>query len=385
MGETNIKKFRANRKKRLYYFDYSLFLMLIILFAFGMVMLYSVSAYQGNLKFGDSAYYLKRQALFGAAGMLILFVMIKVGYSFLDRLSGLLYFVALLLCVAVNFMGSSGGGSVRWFRLGPLNVQPSEIAKVAVIIFLAHLISRSNKGLRSTANILKAFFLVVPFVVVIAYSNLSTAIIVAGIAFIMLFVAGKKSMVFIVILLIGVLGVTLFIVFQGYRSNRISVWLHPEDYPDGFQTMQALYAIGSGGVFGRGLGASMQKLGFVPAANNDMIFSIICEELGIIGAIGLIILYILFAWRCLVIAVNAVDQFGSFLVIGIMTHISLQVVLHVAVCTNTIPNTGVTLPYISYGGSALLMLLFEAGIVLSVSAKIPIPLEADDEGTVLTR
>ena len=385
MGETNIKKFRANRKKRLYYFDYSLFLMLIILFAFGMVMLYSVSAYQGNLKFGDSAYYLKRQALFGAVGMLILFVMIKVGYSFLDRLSGLLYFVALLLCVAVNFMGSSGGGSVRWFRLGPLNVQPSEIAKVAVIIFLAHLISRSNKGLRSTANILKAFALVIPFVVVIAYSNLSTAIIVAGIAFIMLFVAGKKSMVFIVILIIGALGVALFIIFQGYRSNRISVWLHPEDYPDGFQTMQALYAIGSGGVFGRGLGASMQKLGFVPAANNDMIFSIICEELGIIGAIGLIILYILFAWRCLVIAVNAVDQFGSFLVIGVMTHISLQVVLHVAVCTNTIPNTGVTLPYISYGGSALLMLLFEAGIVLSVSAKIPIPLEADDEGTVLTR
>ncbi len=384
MGEANIKKFKRSRTKRLYYFDYSLFLMLIILFAFGMVMLYSVSAYQGNLKFGDSAYYLKRQALFGAVGMLILFIMIKVGYSFLDRLSGLFYFVSLILCVAVNFMGSSGGGSVRWFRLGPLNVQPSEIAKVAVIIFLAHLISRSNKGLRSTANIIKAFLFVIPFVVVIAYTNLSTAIIVAGIAFIMLFVAGKKSMIFVVLLIIGALGVALFIIFQGYRSNRISVWLHPEDYSEGFQTMQALYAIGSGGVFGRGLGASMQKLGFVPAANNDMIFSIICEELGIIGAIGLMVLYILFAWRCLVIALNAVDQFGSFLVIGIMTHISLQVVLHVAVCTNTIPNTGVTLPYISYGGSALIMLLFEAGIVLSVSAKIPIPAEAD-EGTVLTQ
>ena len=221
--------------------------------------------------------------------------------------------------------------------------------------------------------------------VVIAYTNLSTAIIVAGIAFIMLFVAAKKSMIFIVILLIGAAGVALFIVFQGYRSNRISVWFHPEDYSEGFQTMQALYAIGSGGIFGRGLGASMQKLGFVPAANNDMIFSIICEELGIVGAIGLIVLYILFAWRCLVIAVNAVDQFGSFLVIGIMTHISLQVVLHVAVCTNSIPNTGVTLPYISYGGSALIMLLFEAGVVLSVSAKIPIPLESDEEGTVLVQ
>ena len=337
MSEANIKKFKRSRTKRLYYFDYSLFLMLIILFAFGMVMLYSVSAYQGNLKFGDSAYYLKRQAFFGAAGMLILFIMIKVGYSFLDKLSGLLYFVSLILCVAVNFMGSSGGGVL----------------------------------------------LILPFVVVIAYSNLSTAIIVAGIAFIMLFVAGKKSLVFVVLLIIGALGVVLFIVFQGYRSNRILVWFHPEDYTEGFQTMQALYAIGSGGVFGRGLGASMQKLGFVPAANNDMIFSIICEELGIIGAIGLMILYILFAWRCLVIALNAVDQFGSFLVIGIMTHISLQVVLHVAVCTNSIPNTGVTLPYISYGGSALIMLLFEAGIVLSVSAKIPIPAEAD-EGTVLT-
>ena len=384
MSETNIKKFRRSRTKRLYYFDYSFFLILVVLFAFGLVMLYSVSAYQGNLKFGDSTYYLKRQAMFGAIGMLILFIVIKTGYAFLDKLSGIIYIISLVLCVAVNFMGSSGGGSVRWFRVGPLNVQPSEIAKLAIIIFLAHLISRSNKGLRETKNILKAFLLVIPFVVVIAYTNLSTAIIVAGIAFVMLFVAARRSMIFVVILIIGALGVALFIVFQGYRSNRILVWFHPEDYSDGFQTMQALYAIGSGGVFGRGLGASMQKLGFVPAANNDMIFSIICEELGIIGAVGLIVLYILFAWRCLVIALNATDQFGSFLVIGIMTHISLQVVLHVAVCTNTIPNTGVTLPYISYGGSALIMLLFEAGIVLSVSAKIPIPLESD-EGTVIAQ
>ena len=146
MSETNIKKFKRRRAKRLYYFDYSLFLILIILFAFGMVMLYSVSAYQGNLKFGDSTYYLKRQAFFGAIGMLLLFIVIKTGYAFLDKLSGLLYILSLILCVAVNFLGSSGGGSVRWFRIGPLSIQPSEIAKIIVVEGKGTQISVQRKG-----------------------------------------------------------------------------------------------------------------------------------------------------------------------------------------------------------------------------------------------
>ena len=365
------------KKRKLYYFDYSLLLFLIFLFAFGLVMLYSVSAYQGNLKFNDPAHYVKRQALFGLIGFVGIFVIVRLDYRKFSTLANAFYVFSLFLCVAVIFVGSAGNGSTRWFRIGPVNIQPSEIAKVAVILFLARLISRSNQSLNETKNVIKAFVYILPCLAVIAYNNLSTAVIVTGIAFVMLFVASRRTGVFAGILFVGVMGILLFVLFQGYRSDRIATWLHPEKYKNGYQTLQALYAIGSGGLFGRGLGASMQKLGFVPEAQNDMIFSIICEELGIIGAVGLIILYILFLWRCVIIAMNARDQFGSFIVIGVMTHIALQVVLNIAVVTNTIPNTGITLPFISYGGSALVILLVEAGLVLSVSRRIPI---AEGEG-----
>lgn len=360
------------KKKKLYYFDYSLLLILILLVAFGMVMLYSVSAYQGNLKYNDPAHFLKRQAAFAAVGFFFLLIESYYDYRRLRKFGGFFYALAMFLCIAVNFVGTNGNGSTRWFKVGPITIQPSEIAKAAVIIFLAALISRSNASLNDTKNIIKVFLILVPCLAAIAYNNLSTAVIVAGIAFIMLFIASRRTGVFAGILFVGLFGVVIFIMTAGYRSDRIAIWLHPENYDKGYQTMQALYAIGSGGLFGRGLGASMQKLGFVPEAQNDMIFSIICEELGIFGAVGLIILYILLLWRCVIVAMNAHDQFGSFLVIGVMPHISLQVLLNIAVVTNTIPNTGVTLPFISYGGSALIILLMEMGLVLSVSHRIPL-------------
>ncbi len=360
------------KRKKLYYYDYSLLLILILLVAFGMVMLYSVSAYQGNLKYGDPAHYLKRQAAFAAGGFICILLESRMDYRKLRRLGPAFYALALFLCVAVNFVGTDGNGSTRWFKIGPITVQPSEIAKAAVIIFLAALIAGSNKNLNDTKYILLVFAVLVPLLAAIAYNNLSTAVIVAGIAFIMLFIASRRTGIFALILFLGFFGILVFTVAAGYRSERIGIWLHPENYEKGYQTLQALYAIGSGGLFGRGLGASMQKMGFVPEAQNDMIFSIICEELGIVGAVGLIILYILLIWQCLTVARKSVDQFGSFLCIGIMTHISLQVILNIAVVTNTIPNTGVTLPFISYGGSALIILLIEMGLVLSVSHRIPL-------------
>ena len=161
-----------------------------------------------------------------------------------------------------------------------------------------------------------------------------------------------------------------FIMFESYRAERLKIWLHPEDYDKGYQTLQGLYAIGSGGLFGKGLGESMQKLGFVPEAQNDMIFSIICEELGLFGAICVILLFLLMIWRFMVIANNAPDLYGALIVVGVMAHVAIQVILNIAVVTNTIPNTGITLPFISYGGTSILFLLSEMGLALSVSRGI---------------
>lgn len=360
------------KRKKLYYYDYSLLLILILLVAFGMVMQYSVSAYQGYLKYGDPAHFLKRQAVFAAAGFFFILLESRFDYRKLRRWGPAFYVLAMFLCIAVNFVGTDGNGSTRWFKVGSITIQPSEIAKLSVIIFLAALIAGSNRNLNDWKYILLIFALLIPCLLAIAYNNLSTAAIVAGIAFIMLFVASRRKGIFAAALLIGLVGALVLVLTAGYRSERILIWLHPEKYDKGYQTLQALYAIGSGGLFGRGLGASMQKMGFVPEAQNDMIFSIICEELGIFGAVGLIILYILLIGQCLNVARRATDQFGSFLCIGVMTHISLQVLLNIAVVTNTIPNTGVTLPFISYGGSALIILLIEMGLVLSVSRRIPL-------------
>ena len=209
---------------------------------------------------------------------------------------------------------------------------------------------------------------------------MSSAIIIFGIAALMLFVSSPDYKKFVIICAAGVAGVAAIVFYivnaanaenASFRFARVLAWLDPEAYASGtgFQTLQALYAIGSGGVFGKGLGESMQKLGFLPEAQNDMIFSIICEELGLFGAIGIMVLFVLLIWRFILTAGNAVDLYGALIVTGVITHISVQVILNIAVVTNTIPNTGVTLPFISYGGSSLFFLLAEIGMVMSVARK----------------
>ena len=364
------KEHKERLRLKVQYFDYSLLLIVILLFAFGMVMLYSTSAYTATIKYDNPMVYLRKQAIASALGFVAMFFMIKLDYHILLKFSWLLYVVSFLLCVAVIFVGTSLNNSSRWLNICGVSVQPSEIAKVAIIIFYATLISKTSKSLGNFKKLFYAFAFSLPFLAVIGYNNLSTAIIIMGIAFVMLFVASSQKKFFIFsVMLLGFLFI-LLLLLQGYRSDRIAVWLNPEKYDTGFQTLQGLYAIGSGGLIGKGLGASMQKLGFVPEAQNDMIFSIICEELGLVGAVALIVLYLLLIWRFMVIAMNAKDLFGSFLVIGIMTHIILQVILNIAVVTNTIPNTGITLPFISYGGTSISILLGEIGIVLSVSKGI---------------
>ena len=204
----------------------------------------------------------------------------------------------------------------------------------------------------------------------IAIENLSTAIICGVIIVAILFVASPKYSHFIVIALFGVVGGALFILTAGYRSDRIDAWLNLETHPKGFQTLQALYAIGSGGIWGKGLGQSIQKMDFIPEAHNDMIFSVICEELGLVGGICLILLFIILIWRLTLIIFNARDLYGALLVVGVLAHVAVQVLINVAVVTNTIPNTGIPLPFISYGGTSLVFLLIEMGIVLSVARQI---------------
>ena len=225
--------------------------------------------------------------------------------------------------------------------------------------------------MNKTSGLLKVFGTLVPIVGIIAYSNLSTGIIVLGIAVCMLFVASQKYAPFVSVGIAGVAVILIFLFSASYRKGRVQAWLHPETAGDaGYQTLQGLYAIGSGGLFGKGLGESIQKMGNVPESQNDMIFTIICEELGLFGAICVILLYILLIWRMMIIANNENDLYGALLVVGIMSHIAIQVILNIAVVTNTIPNTGVTLPFISYGGTSVLFLMSEIGIVLSVSRGI---------------
>ena len=235
---------------------------------------------------------------------------------------------------------------------------------------MAHACTTQSKALDS---IVETFILFIPpilLILPIAIENLSSAIICGVIMVGMWFVVTPKVKYLIAMIIIGGIGIVIFIAKAGYRGNRIEAWLHPETSENGYQTMQALYAIGSGGLFGRGLGNSIQKTGYIPESHTDMIFSVICEELGIIGGIGLVIVFGMLLWRLRMIAEGAPDRFGSLLVVGVIIHIGFQVVVNMCVVTNIMPNTGVTLPFVSYGGSSLLFLLVEVGMVMSVSRQI---------------
>ena len=367
---------KQKKQKPLRYYDYSLLFLIIFLLCFGLVMLYSTSSYYGFTRFNDSAYYVKKQIFATVLGVIGMFILSMIPYQFWMKFATLAYIVAFGLCVAVIFIGREAKGQSRWLQIGPLSFQPSEFAKLATILFIATVIYKTSSKLSSLQNLVKIGALAIPIVLPILYNNLSTAIIVAGIVVCMLFVASPKYKYFVALAAVGAAGVAMVIAIAmsggegGYRLERVQIWLDPSSHEKGYQTLQGLYAIGSGGLFGKGLGESMQKLGFIPEAQNDMIFSVICEELGLFGAVCVIIVFILMLWRLMVIANNADDMFGALLVVGIMSHLSIQVVLNIAVVTNTIPNTGISLPFISYGGTSILFLLAEMGLALSVARGI---------------
>ncbi len=371
------------RFRKEYYSDYGLIFMLIFVIAFGLVMLFSTSSYQAALDFdGDTTYYLKHQFWAALAGFACMIGVSFVPYHWYQKLMVAAYVASgILILVVLSPLGYSANGATRWFRIFGVSVQPAEIAKLGMIIFLAGLTDRLGKLAAQTKFFIAILVTALPICGLVYFitDNLSSAIIIMGIALLMLFIAtpGYKRFVIIGAATAAIAALMVFIALQtrddpfNYRFRRIMIWLDPEAYASdyGFQTIQSLYAIGSGGIFGKGLGESMQKR-FVPEAQNDMIFSIICEELGLFGAIAVILLFVLIIWRLLIIANYANDRYGALLVVVVLGHLALQVILNIAVVTNTIPNTGITLPFISYGGSAVFFQLIEIGVCLSVARSI---------------
>lgn len=371
---------KKNRPKRFY--DYSLLFCIIFLTAFGLVMIYSASSYTAQLKFGDASYFMMRQLWIAASGLVAAVIISKMDYHWYARVAILSYLLSYVLMIAVSLIGVEANGKKRWLGVGPAKFQPTEFVKVALIILLAAIITKMGSKINEWRNMGFIMVLALPIAGIVAANNLSSGIIIVGIAFVMLFVACKKQWPFfacggLVALIFFAAGpflnfVEKFKLLKPYQLERIYVWLDPEAYrlEGGFQVLQGLYAIGSGGLVGKGLGESIQKMGFVPEAQNDMIFSIICEELGLFGAVSVIMIFLFMIYRFMLIANNAPDLFGALLVVGVMAHIAIQVILNIAVVTNTIPNTGITLPFISYGGTSILFLMVEMGMVLSVSNQI---------------
>ena len=347
--------------------DGILLILILLLAGFGLVVLYSASAYNGQVRFrGDTAYYFKKQFWAMMLGILILYAVSRIDYHCLQGLAVPGYLLSLLLSGAVLLFGDTYNGSKRWLSIGPLSFQPSEFAKPAVILLLATFVCRLQKR-KSKWSGAVVILLVLPIVGLVGTNNLSTAVIILGIAVLMIFVSNRRYLPFIWIILSGSGFLGIFLSMESYRLERLAIWRHPEAYEKGYQTMQGLYAIGSGGLFGRGLGNGLQKLGFVPEAQNDMIFSVICEEQGLIGAWLVMGMFVLLLWRLMVIATHAEDLFGALIASGILGHIAIQAVLNIAVVTNTIPNTGITFPFVSYGGTSVVFLLAELGMALSVS------------------
>lgn len=351
-------------------YDYTLLVVVLLLVGIGLILLYSTSAYNGRVKFHDSFYYLKKQGFATALGLAGMFIVAGIDYHRWIPFAKLGYVTAIVLSVAVMFIGDEYNGSKRWLSLGPFSFQPSEFAKVAVVLFLAWIVTNNIKNMGKMGTLLKIMISILPIVGLVGASNLSTAVIILGIGVILVFVASPKYSPFLLMGAAGTGFMAVFLALESYRLERLAIWRNPEAYEKGYQTLQGLYAIGSGGLFGRGLGESVQKLGFVPEAQNDMIFSIICEELGLFGAGFVLLLFLILIWRFFVIASRAPDLFGALIAAGAMAHMMIQVILNIAVVTNTIPNTGITLPFISYGGTSVVFLLLEMGLVLSVSTVI---------------
>ena len=357
-------------------YDFMLLILILGIALFGVVMIYSAGYYTASLK--NSPYmYVKTQLACVVGGFLLMTGISRLDYQLLIqrignvRLVHVLYVTALLLQASVLVIGKEFNGAKRWLKIGPVQFQPSEVSKIAAIVFIAYAVYKNRRALDQIQGFIRVAIYISPLILLIVKENLSSAIIVAGIMFGMCFIASRRRIYFAVILGVFILlGAAVILFGEGFRIDRIEMWRDVENHPRAFQIRQGLYAIASGGLFGKGLGESMQKLGFIPEAYNDMIFSVVCEELGVVGAAIVIFAFLALLWRIVVIACHAPDIFGTMLCVGVMIQLAMQVIINIAVVTNTIPSTGIPLPLISYGGTSVIIIMVEMGMVLSVSRQI---------------
>lgn len=381
-NKTGSKKAKeVNKKSQV---DFILVVLIIILLSFGIVMVLSASAPSALAEGNDAYTYVTRQIQFAILGLAIMWFVSKIDYRIYKKFYWPIYWLSIgvLLLVLIPGLGVEGGGARRWVNLGFTQFQPSEITKIGMIIFYAGYLSDHKADLRSFKKgfVIPLLYLIPPVAIALFIQNhLSVGIVMSAITFVMMLMAGCRLLYFILSgLIVGGGGIAALAVYintagasagDNFRIDRILNYMDPWQDPTGtgWQAIQSLYAIGSGGLFGVGLGESRQKYLYVSEPQNDFIFSILAEELGFVGCVVVIILFALFIWRGIVIAMKSKDMFGSLLATGITTLVMVQVVINIAVVTNTIPNTGMSLPFFSAGGTALIMLLGMCGILLNIS------------------
>jgi len=377
----------GNKKRRRFFnlatgFDMHFFVLLMIVLVIGLATLYSASHVYAFEYDGDSFFYIRKQLLFAAAGLVGMLLVSMVDYHQLHRFAVLIWGLSIVLLIVALFMPSKTGIH-RWIYIAGVSFQPSELAKFALVLLFAHIISLNHKKMKKFLTGFLPLFgiLCITCALVIIEPHLSGTMLIAMLGFVMMYIGGVRIGYLLGVLGAGAALVLVMVVVLGYEQDRIAVWLHPLEsfaneitFADGvsgrdhaWQTVQSLYAIGSGGVLGQGPGGSRQKHLFLPEPQNDFIFAIFCEEMGLVGAVIVLVLFALLVWRGLTIALKAPDKFGCMLALGLTLQIGLQVAINVAVVTNLLPNTGISLPFFSYGGTSILMLMLQMGVVLSIS------------------
>ena len=357
-----------------------LFLLAVSLLAiFGTVMVFSAGYAYADFRYADGFYFVKRQSIWLLTGIIAMLSVSFINIEFLKKHTLKAYCITLGLLLLTLAIGFVGNGAQRWISIGPITVQPSEIAKLTMTMMIAKYFSTNKDATHSIdkrtvfikGTVIPALIMAMPIFLVMLQHHLSCIIILGIIGLLMIVVSGADLRYIGMFSLIGLLGVSYIAFFTDYTKDRITVWLDPESYKltGGWQTLQGLMAIGSGGIFGKGLGKGELKYCYVSEPANDMIFAVLCEELGFIGALITLLLFAILIWRGFVISLGSEDTYSKLLGIGICVKVAVQVLLNVAVVTNTIPNTGISLPFFSYGGSSLIMIFAEMGIILSISRK----------------
>lgn len=346
----------------------------VLLVIIGLIMLFSASYARAYYKTGNSAKYFISQLMFAVMGMGVLFLFSRIPYEWYQKLSLLILFVAVAILALVPLIGIEVGGATRWISLGFTRFQPSEIAKFAVITSFAAIMAAHTRDMKGFKYGFAPYMLILGVIAGLLYlePHMSATLIILAVGFIMMILGGTNWKFLVGLVVVAVALVAVYLLTKGYTADRIRAWLNPESDPldKGLQILQSQYAIGSGGLTGLGFGRSRQKYMYLPEEHNDYIFAIVCEELGFIGAIGILALFALLIIRGYWIAMHARDRYSMLLAAGLTTLLALQVFLNVAVVTNLLPSTGISLPFFSSGGTALIMQLAENGIVLNISRSI---------------